>query len=52
MPDINTKHKAQTYIGLNPEEMKKEKQIFIEEVVPIWVKKAMEREKNYPVKNY
>lgn len=49
-PDISTKAKAQKFIGLDMEKMNAEKQVFLKEVVPAWLQKAKEREKNYPGK--
>lgn len=49
-PDISTKAKAQAYIGLDVETMQKEKDRFVKEVVPEWLKTAQSREKEYPVK--
>lgn len=51
-PDILTKEKAQEYIGLPMEELNAEKKVFLKEVVPGWLKKAAEREKQYEVKNF
>lgn len=50
-PDINTKAKAQKYIGLNVEKLNADKKRFLDEVVPEWDAKAEEREKNYKTKN-
>ncbi|HSH52981.1 MAG TPA: ammonia-forming cytochrome c nitrite reductase [Bacteroidales bacterium] len=50
-PDISTKAKAQQYIGLDMEKLNAEKKKFLEEVVPVWDKKAAEREKTYETKN-
>ncbi len=50
-PDISTKAKAQNYIGLDIEKLKKEKQEFLNSVVPNWVKKAKEREAKYTLQN-
>jgi len=50
-PDISTKDKAQEYIGLDMEKLNAEKKKFMEEVVPVWDKKAAEREKTYETKN-
>ncbi|MFO7829438.1 MAG: ammonia-forming cytochrome c nitrite reductase [Bacteroidales bacterium] len=50
-PDISTKAKAQEYIGLDMEKLNAEKKKFLKEVVPVWDKKAEEREKNYETKN-
>jgi nitrite reductase (cytochrome c-552) len=49
-PDISSKAKAQAYIGLDMKQLNSEKKNFIEQVIPIWMKQAQEREKNYPVK--
>ncbi len=48
-PDISTKAKAQAFIGLDMEKLNKEKQEFLEKVVPEWVRIAAEREKRYEV---
>ncbi|MFO7939858.1 MAG: ammonia-forming cytochrome c nitrite reductase [Bacteroidales bacterium] len=50
-PDIETKEKAQEYIGLDMDKLNSEKERFMEEVVPEWIKKAEEREKTYKTKN-
>lgn len=46
-PDIATKAKAQKYIGLDMEELNKEKKEFLNTVLPKWLEEAMEREKGY-----
>ncbi len=46
-PDISTKAKAQKFIGLPVEKLKKEKQEFLKTVVPEWDKKAAAREAKY-----
>jgi nitrite reductase (cytochrome c-552) len=43
-PDIASKDKAQKFIGLQMDQLKKEKQEFIKNVVPGWDRKAKERE--------
>lgn len=48
-PDIETKAKAQQFIGLNIEQLNSEKKEFLETVVPQWMKVAEEREKTYGV---
>ncbi|MBU2557782.1 MAG: ammonia-forming cytochrome c nitrite reductase [Bacteroidetes bacterium] len=48
-PDISTKEKAQEYIGLPMEKLKAEKDKFLKEIVPVWKKKAAEREATYDV---
>ncbi len=47
-PDIDTKEKAQAFIGLDMMKMNQEKAAFIEEVLPVWDQKAREREAGYP----
>jgi nitrite reductase (cytochrome c-552) len=51
IPDFSTKEKAQLAIGLNISKLKQEKKIFLENVVPKWLKKAQERESKYKVQN-
>ncbi len=48
MPDINTKAKAQAYIGLDMEKLESEKAEFVKTIVPEWLKAAREREKQWP----
>jgi nitrite reductase (cytochrome c-552) len=48
-PDISTKAKAQEYIGLPMDKLRQEKEKFLEEVVPVWNKKAAEREAGYDI---
>ena len=48
-PDITTKEKAQLYIGLDEPALRAKKNIFIEQVVPVWEKKAAAREASYPI---
>ena len=50
-PDITTKAKAQKFIGLDVKKLKSEKQRFIKEVVPEWLKQAEKREMKYETKN-
>jgi nitrite reductase (cytochrome c-552) len=50
-PDIETKAKAQEYVGLDMDKLNSEKERFMKEVVPRWIKKAEEREKTYKTKN-
>jgi len=42
MPDLTTKEKAQTFIGLDMNQRREKKQRFIENVVPEWLKTAKE----------
>jgi len=46
-PDISTKAKAQAFIGLDMETLRKEKTTFLQTVVPEWIKTGKEREKGY-----
>jgi nitrite reductase (cytochrome c-552) len=46
-PDISTKAKAQEFIGLDMEKLNSDKQKFIKDVLPEWMKEAEEREKTY-----
>ncbi|MDO5969100.1 ammonia-forming cytochrome c nitrite reductase [Flavivirga aquimarina] len=50
MPDISTKEKAQTYIGLDVEKMKEEKEAFKQNLVPKWLEEAKTREAGYDAK--
>ena len=50
VPDISTKAKAQEVVGLDMEKLDRQKETFMEEVVPEWEEKAAEREKSYDVK--
>ncbi|MCX6249250.1 MAG: ammonia-forming cytochrome c nitrite reductase [Bacteroidetes bacterium] len=43
-PDIATKAKAQKFIGLEMDQLYKEKQEFIRTIIPLWEQKAKERE--------
>ena len=47
-PDIETKANAQEFLGLDMKKLYEEKKVFLETVVPIWDKKAKEREAGYP----
>jgi nitrite reductase (cytochrome c-552) len=46
-PDIDSKAKAQAFIGLDMKTLNAEKQVFIENELPVWRQKADEREKTY-----
>ena len=50
-PDIETKAKAQEYVGLNMKKLRKEKEQFMEQVVPVWESIAAERQENYETTN-
>lgn len=43
-PQINNKHEAQVYIGLDPAKMKADKEEFKKNIIPQWVKEAEARE--------
>ena len=47
-PDIDTRQKAQRFIGLDMNSLLTEKKRFLREVVPQWQKKASERESRPP----
>jgi|AntRauTorcE11898_2_1112593.scaffolds.fasta_scaffold00122_8 nitrite reductase (cytochrome c-552) len=51
-PDIATKAKAQEYIGLDMDKLNEEKQRFLNELYPEWVKKAEEREEAWGIEYY
>jgi len=51
-PDIDTKAKAQQYIGLPVDKLKEEKQKFIDQIVPQWIKEAQQRESKMEVKYF
>jgi len=44
MPDISTKELAQKYIGLDIEQLKKEKEVFKKTIIPQWLEEARIRE--------
>ncbi|MCX6333052.1 MAG: ammonia-forming cytochrome c nitrite reductase [Bacteroidia bacterium] len=46
-PDINTKAKAQAFVGLDLKKFNEEKTSFIETIVPQWLNAGSEREKGY-----
>ena len=46
-PDINTKEKAQNFIGLDVKKLNADKKVFLETVMPEWIKEGKEREKSY-----
>jgi nitrite reductase (cytochrome c-552) len=47
LPDVSTKEKAQTYIGLDMARLHEAKGRFLQEVVPTWDAGAREREAGY-----
>lgn len=46
-PDITTKAKAQEFIGLDMQKLDSEKKVFLETVLPEWLKTGKEREMSY-----
>jgi nitrite reductase (cytochrome c-552) len=46
-PDIDTKAKAQKYIGLDINKLNDANRIFLDSIVPQWIKEGAEREKGY-----
>lgn len=46
-PDISTKEKAQAFIGLDMKKLEAEKNVFLENVLPEWIRTGREREKEY-----
>ncbi|MFW5705785.1 MAG: ammonia-forming cytochrome c nitrite reductase [Bacteroidota bacterium] len=51
-PDISTKPRAQEYIGLPMEQLRRNKKLFLEEIVPQWIRAAQEREEQWEVVYY
>ena len=49
-PDIETKEKAQKFIGLNADKLNSDKQQFLDEIVPKWLEEAKKREASWSVK--
>jgi nitrite reductase (cytochrome c-552) len=47
LPDISTKEKAQTYIGIDLEQLEANKERFLTEVVPEWLRKTAERQQQW-----
>lgn len=47
IPDISTKEAAQKAVGLNPEQMRQEKDHFLKTLVPKWDEAAKKREAQY-----
>ena len=48
-PDISTKAKAQSFIGLDMEKLEAEKREFLKTLLPEWLETGNKREKTYPV---
>jgi nitrite reductase (cytochrome c-552) len=51
-PDIDTKAKAQQYVGLPMEKLEADKKIFLEKTIPQWDKAASQREEAWEVVYY
>ena len=51
-PDIETKEKAQEFVGLPMEKLNEQKQEFLDKIVPGWLKEAKARESKMEVKYY
>lgn len=51
-PDISTKAKAQSFIGLDMDKLNADKKTFLENLYPTWVKKAEERESGWAIERY
>lgn len=49
-PDIETKDKAQAFIGLDMPKLNADKAVFLEKVIPVWDSLASAREATYPLK--
>ena len=48
-PDINTKEKAQAFVGLDMAKLEKEKEEFKKNIIPGWLEEAKKREASWPV---
>ena len=46
-PDIETKGKAPVFIGLDMVKLNAEKKVFLETIIPEWIKKGLDRESKY-----
>jgi nitrite reductase (cytochrome c-552) len=46
-PDISSKAKAQSYIGLDLEKLNSDKKTFLEKIVPMWDQRAKERQASW-----
>lgn len=47
LPDVSTKEKAQTYVGIDLEQLEANKERFLTEVVPEWLRKTAERQQQW-----
>jgi len=50
-PDISTREKAQQYIDLDMDNLRKDKDIFLKTVLPDWLSSGKERERGYDLTN-
>lgn len=50
MPDFSSKEALQAFIGLDMKQLKEEKEVFMEEIVPQWLKEGKKREASSSVK--
>ncbi len=48
-PDIDTKEKAQAFIGLDIEALEEEKAAFKKNIIPVWLEEAKKRQDAMPV---
>ncbi len=48
-PPIATKAEAQSYIGLDMDQLRQDKEVFLKTIVPKWIEEAVQREKGYRV---
>ena len=48
-PDIDTKEKAQAFIGLDIDALEEEKSVFKENIIPKWLEDAKQREEAMPI---
>ena len=50
LPDVSTKELAQTYIGIDIEELRENKNRFLEEIVPQWLQETAERHERWDIR--
>ena len=48
-PDIETKAKAQAFIGLDMEALIEEKEVFKQNIIPVWLEEAKKRQDAMPM---
>jgi len=51
-PDIDTKAKAQAYIGLDMTKLNDDKALFLHDLLPIWIQTTQDRENSWDVTYY